>query len=445
MWVVSQSALLKQRALEIGFDLAGVAPLAAWHDLEFSRKWVEQGFGGEMQYLRNPKRHDPRRLLPGVKSVICVGLIYNTDYPYSTEAGREATGSRVPENGKEGRAQSSRDASGGVSNLDLQSPHGREPRAWISRYAWGKDYHEVMRPMLAEFCAILEAAAPGVTTRAFVDTGPVVERAFARYSGLGWVGKNTCLINQEKGSWFFLGVILTSLELQPDFPAADRCGSCTRCLEACPTGALVEPYVMDATRCISYFTIELKGSIPVEFRPAMGGNIFGCDICQDVCPWNGRRQSVAGGELQGNDQSAAARSRPGILEATSRPEFQPVTVALGRTRREHMASPGELAKDDARVTTDFSLFNPPLEALAALTEDDFRRVFRQSPVKRTKYRGWLRNLCVAMGNSGDRKFVPWLEEVRGHPDAVVREHAEWALERLNCAPSPSCTETPTSA
>ena len=144
-----------------------------------------------------------------------------------------------------------------------------------------------MRAKLEQLRAAVEELAPGVETRVFVDTGPVVERAFARFSGIGWMGKNTCIINQEKGSWFFLGVILTSLELAPDLPAPDRCGSCTACLEACPTGALVEPYVMDASRCISYFTIELKGSIPEQFRPKIGGNVFGCDICQDVCPWNG--------------------------------------------------------------------------------------------------------------------------------------------------------------
>jgi epoxyqueuosine reductase len=401
---VSLSELLKKRAIEIGFDLAGVAPIAAWQDLEFSRKWVEQGLGGEMRYLENPTRHDPLRLLPAAKSVICVGLIYNTDYPYSTEV-----------SGKGARSQES-DAA--------------EPRAWISRYAWGKDYHEVMRPMLEELRAAIEAEVPGAETRAFIDTGPIVERAFARYSGIGWMGKNTCLINQEKGSWFFLGVVLTSLELEPGFPAPDRCGSCTRCLEACPTGALIEPYVMDAKRCISYFTIELKGPIPEEFRPAIGSNVFGCDICQDVCPWNNRHLSIASGESQGSDQPSGASPQPRIIGTTSRPEFQPMLVTPDRASPEDSGTRREPPTDNAQRTMDFSLFNPPLDVLAVLTEDDFRRIFRQSPVKRAKHRGWLRNLCVAMANSGDARFTPWLEKLAQGDDAMLREHAEWALERL---------------
>jgi epoxyqueuosine reductase len=240
----------------------------------------------------------------------------------------------------------------------------------------------------------------------------VVERAFARLSGIGWMGKNTCLINQAKGSWFFLGVILTNLELAPDLPAPDRCGSCTRCIEACPTDALVEPYRMDASRCIAYFTIELKGSIPAEFRPAIGSNVFGCDICQDVCPWNARgsRQlSVVSGQVQGSRQPSALSHRPRSVPTTTASELQPLQIEL---------------------TTAFSLFNPSLEALAALSEDDFRRLFAHSPIKRAKFRGWLRNLCVVMGNSRDPRFVPWLERARTQPDPVVREHAAWALGRL---------------
>src|SRR5579862_420149 len=234
------AASLKQRALEIGFDLAGIAPPAAMRDLEFLPQWIDKGHAGEMRYLENPRREDPRRVLPSVKSFVCVGLIYNAPHPYSIEM----TGKADP----------------GAS------------RGWISRYAWGRDYHKVMRGKLEQLRLAIEQMSPGVETRVYVDTGPIVERAFARISGIGWMGKNTCLINQEKGSWFFLGVILTSLDLEPDAPAFDRCGSCTRCLEACPTGALTEPYVMDASRCIAYFNIELKGSIPVEFRTAMGGN-----------------------------------------------------------------------------------------------------------------------------------------------------------------------------
>ncbi len=387
------SATLKQRALEIGFDLAGVAPLAAWQDLEFARAWVERGFGGEMRYLQNPKRNDPRRVLPSARSIVCVGLVYNAPLPYSTEESQK-------------------------SKVD-------SPRAWISRYAWGRDYHEIMRTKLEQLRAATESLAPGAETRVYVDTGPIVERAFARFSGIGWMGKNTCLINEGQGSWFFLGVMLTSLELDPDPPAADRCGSCTRCLEACPTGALVEPYVMDASRCIAYFTIELKGAIPEQHRDKIGANVFGCDICQDVCPWNSRPLSVVSGSSQKGYQLAAIGHRPRDVATTGLPEFQPLQVEISRSQSVATDS-GPRPPDSAT----FSLFNPPLEALVSLTEEDFVRVFAHSPIRRAKYRGWLRNLCVAMGNSGDRRFVPWLQRACAHEDPVVREHARWAAARL---------------
>jgi epoxyqueuosine reductase len=405
---------IKERALEVGFDLVGVASLEAWNDLNFARHWVQRGYGGEMRYLSNPRRDDPRRVLPSVKSVICVGLVYNTDHPYSTKAGAEGI----------------RGAESGVLNPE---PEFRKPRAgaggprgWISRYAWGRDYHEVMRARLEQLRHAIESLAAGVETRVYVDTGPVVERAFARLSGIGWMGKNTCLINQTQGSWFFLGVILTSLEIEPDLPAPDRCGSCTRCLEACPTGALVEPYVMDASRCIAYFTIELKGSIPVEFRSKIGRNIFGCDICQDVCPWNfkSRGQGTGYREQRGKKEELKKRAA-----TTSLPEFQPMEIRL----QSQASCEAERTADDNHPTVAHrspSLFNPPLEALATLTEEDFRQIFARSPIKRAKYRGWVRNLCVAMGNAGDSRFVPWLERAARHPDPIVREHAQWALEQL---------------
>ena len=427
------ATVLKQRALEAGFDLVGVAPLAAWEDLGFSRRWVEQGYGGEMRYLENPKRDDPRRVLPSVKSVVCVGLVYNAPLPYSTEVSpqlsvvsSQSPEAADPESGTSLGESRSLAGSGSLGTTDnrLRSmdhePVGASPaRAWISRYAWGRDYHEVMRAKLESLRSAVEALDPGVETRVYADTGPVVERAFARYSGIGWMGKNTCLINEAKGSWFFLGVMLTSLELEPDLPAPDRCGSCTRCLEACPTGALVEPYVMDASRCIAYFTIELKGPIPREFRSNIGSNVFGCDICQDVCPWNSRQ--------------SAAFSRQSRQVATSElPEFQPMQVsAPAATVGQHTS----LASSPRPPAPAFSLFSPQIEDLASLTEDDFRRLFAHSPIKRAKYRGWLRNLCVAMGNSGDVRFVPWLDRARQHPEAVVREHAEWALERLAQGPA----------
>ncbi len=491
---IDLSKHIRVNALEAGFDLAGVAPLAAWQDLEFAKSWAEKGYGGEMAYLRNPKRADPRLILPSAQSVVCVGLVYDTPLPYSTEVGCQSSvvgsqlatnaspksgagnGQRTTNNERLAHARTlenpapktePRTPSAGNPESRVPSP---EPRAWISRYAWGHDYHQVMRSRLEQLRTAIEKLAPGVETRVYVDTGPIVERAFARLSGIGWVGKNTCLINQHKGSWFFLGVILTSLELGPDAPAFDRCGSCTRCLDACPTGALVEPYVMNASRCIAYLNIELKGSIPPELRPAIGANVFGCDICQDVCPWNGSSSFVVRGSLGGSETpDSKFETRKSKLETrvsrrraseTDLPEFHPLTVE--RTAASHRMVPPTADKsqttadheprttnyeqrttDNGQRTTDegprttnhepraFTLFNPRLEDLASLTEDDFRRIFRDSPIKRAKYRGWLRNLCVVMGNSGDSRFIPWLERtVREYDDALVREHAEWALLRL---------------
>jgi len=353
-----------------------------------------------------------------------------------------------------------------------------------------------MRARLEHLRAGIEELAPGVETRVYVDTGPIVERAFARLSGIGWMGKNTCLINQQKGSWFFIGVVLTSLEIDPDPPAFDRCGSCRRCLDACPTGALVEPYVMDASRCIAYLNIELKGSIPADLRPAVGANLFGCDICQDVCPWNrssglgarvsGDGPSFAVGSLlppaeDGNSKVETRKSEFGNAKTRRRapttqiPQFYPLTInradALRTTNNRQLRTDDETqttndeprtaesrvpATADGQLLTDheqprtnnaqrttkrepltWSLFNPKLEDLTSFSEDDFRRVFRDSPVKRVKYRGWLRNLCVAIGNSSDPRFLPWLERMRLHADGIVREHAEWAIDRLRQLPGPA--------
>jgi epoxyqueuosine reductase len=215
-------------------------------------------------------------------------------------------------------------------------------------------------------------------TRCYVDTGPLVERAFAARAGIGWTGKNTCIINQEKGSWMFLATMLTSLELEPSVPAADRCGTCTRCIDACPTDALIEPYKMDARRCISYLTIEKRGEIPVDLRSGLGNHLFGCDICQDVCPWN-RRAPV-----------------------TTAAEFQPRT----------------------------ELVNPLLTWIADMNQEGFLSAFRGSPIKRTKLSGLRRNAAIAMGNSGQREFIPQLERMAAEEDSNVAEHAQWALERL---------------
>jgi epoxyqueuosine reductase len=216
-------------------------------------------------------------------------------------------------------------------------------------------------------------------TRCYVDTGPIVERIYAKYAGVGWIGKNTCILNQKMGSWLFLGVILTSLELEPDLPAPDRCGSCTRCIDACPTDALVAPYQLDSNRCISYLTIEKHGMIAEDMRAGMGHEVFGCDICQDVCPWN--------------------RKAP----ATDAAEFQP---------RE-------------------GLVNPALEWLAGMSAAEFREKFRGSAVRRAKRSGLRRNAAIAMGNSGDRRFGPLLEKLKADEDAVVAESAEWAAKRLS--------------
>ena len=468
---------IKERALELGFDLAGIAPLDVWKDLEFSRQWVRKGFNGEMRYLENPKRFDPLLVLPSAKSVICVGMVYNAPFPYSTEVERNRSqDSEVRSQETEGRRQEEheigRPCRGGiaapmrrsepetgahrgpaptdrgqfpVSSFDfpfsnLHFPFSAPaPRAWISRYAWGRDYHEIMRAKLEQLRAAIKESAPEVETRVFVDTGPVIERAFAHFSGIGWMGKNTCIINQERGSWLFLGVILCSLELAPDLPAPDRCGSCTACLEACPTGALVEPYAMDASRCISYLTIELRGTIPNEFRAKMGSNVFGCDICQDVCPWNGSRQSAVFSFQQtpsGQSQSSDERkvTSPAVTKV---PNFHPMIVELTERRVPQGANPEQQTADYAERTlgsSGFSLFNPPLEALGSITEDDFRLNFAHSPIKRTKYHGWLRNLCVVMGNSADARFAPWLERIARHPDPIIREHAAWALDRLRGEP-----------
>jgi epoxyqueuosine reductase len=402
---------IKEAAIEIGFDLAGVAPIDVGHDLDFARQWVEQGRGGEMNYLRNPKRHDPRQVLPSAQSVVCVGLVYNSPVPYSTDLHSVPT---LPSlNGQ----QRSEELPSPAKNEGRNSSQGRDATAWISRYGWGRDYHKVMKRKLEALRRSIEALATGVETRVYVDTGPIVERAFARFSGIGWMGKNTCLINEGSGSWFFLGVVLTSLALRPDIPAFDRCGSCRRCIEACPTGALDQPYGMDASRCIAYLTIELKGSIPAELRAAMGVNVFGCDICQDVCPWNRpqRRPQVARPAAE-VESAAAGPKRPRNAAHTSIAEFLPKRIQAGSGQDE-----------DA---TEFSLFNPPLARLLGMTEDEFELNFSNTPIRRPKYRGFIRNACVAAANSGKRELLAVIEKLTSHRDPVIREHARWAAARL---------------
>ena len=335
---------IRELARECGFELAGVAAALPAADAERYREWVAAGFAGEMRYLvdrRAGVREDPRRLLESARSLVSVGKLYQTPWPHTT---------RFDEAG----------------------------RGWISRYAWGDDYHEVMRAGLEHLAARIaeRAGGAGFEWRAVVDTAPLLERSYARLAGLGWIGKNTCVINQQQGSWFFLGELLVSLEIAPDAPPPDRCGTCTRCIDACPTAAIIPGRGLDATRCISYFTIELRGAVPEEFREGVGAHVFGCDICQDVCPWN--------------------RRAPMTEEAAFAPRH----------------------------------FAPPLEEMARLDEGEFRAMFRGTPVSRSRWRGFLRNVAVAMGNTGDARYRPVLERLAASGDAVVAEAAGWALERI---------------
>src|SRR5271170_7687929 len=369
-----------EQARELGFDLCGVAPADAFPELAQFSVWLEQGHAGEMNYLSDARRVDPRLALDGARSLIVVALNYNAPQPYSTEQ----AGAREDDS----------------------------PRGWISRYAWGDDYHEVLREKLNTLVGRMHAQwTEPFGARAYVDTGPVVERVAAKYAGLGWLAKNTCLINEELGSWLFLGVILTTLELEASLgrgepPAADLCGNCTLCLDACPTQAFAAPYVLDARRCISYLTIELRGAIPEELRQAMGNAVIGCDICQDVCPWN--------------------RKSP----ATQLPAFQP--------RRIELLARAKSENGKAKMENGATLFAPELEWLASLSQEVFSRIFRGSAVKRAKWRGLVRNACVALGNSqmarGSEiraRIVPLLERLAASDDSLLAEHARWALQRLD--------------
>ncbi len=344
---------IKRLAAEAGFDLAGIAGVADTAEHRFFPGWIADGRAGEMKYLeaRNErgelKRASLANAAPWARSVVVCALNYNSGQPYSTHTDKTTQG-------------------------------------WISRYAWSqRDYHEVvlgkLRALEAGLLRMCEAQKiPAPRTWCYVDTGPVIERIFAQYAGIGWIGKNTCILNEHLGSWLFLAIMLTTLELTPDLPPPDRCGSCTRCLDACPTSAFPAPYQLDATRCISYLTIEKRGGIPEDLRSDMGRQVFGCDICQDVCPWN--------------------REAP----LTKAPELQ--------SRAE--------------------LVNPDLGWLAGLSLEEFREVFRGSPVKRARFTGLRRNVAIALGNSGEERFLPVLEELSRDEDGMVAEHARWALRRL---------------
>jgi epoxyqueuosine reductase len=380
-----RTAWICEQARTIGFDLCGVVPVAEMlAERDAFTRWFERGFAGEMKYLHDPRRLDPAAVLEGARSVIVLGLNYNAPQPYSTQI----------------------------------LPYDAAPRGWISRYAWGDDYHTVLGNMLNVLTCKMRAEIPeAFTARSYVDTGPISERTAALGAGLGWVAKNTLLIHPELGSWFFLAVILTTLELAPtvgpEGPVADGCGNCTLCIDACPTQAITEPYVLDARRCISYLTIELRGPIPEELRPGVGQMLFGCDICQDVCPWN-RKAPIA----------ATQNFRPREFS----PEFpSPSSIP----------SPAAPATEEFSGHTGHSLFSPALDWIASLSEPEFREIFRGSSIKRTKWRGLIRNACVALGNSNLRpaaerypRVVDVLSRLAAGSDALIAEHARWALGRL---------------
>ena len=337
---------IKTRAAELGFDLCGIAPAADFKELAFLREWLERGYAGEMSYMSRSadRRDDVRAVMPSAKSVICLGTVYNTDRPYSTEvAGTSA--------------------------------------AHIARYAWGDDYHDVIRQRMDVLLAWMrERDGVAFEARAYVDTGPVQERVYAQYAGLGWIGKNTCVINPEIGSWLFLSEIICNLALEPDPPALDQCGTCTLCIDSCPTDAIVQPYVVDATRCLSYLTIELKGEIPIDQRESIGNHAYGCDVCQEVCPWN---------------------AQPADADAPHSPWLPRATF-------------------DRRSIAD----------LWRTSDAELRAALKKSAMTRAGVRRLRRNVAVCAGATGDANALTALREVHEPTcdDPMVAEHVHWALE-----------------
>jgi epoxyqueuosine reductase len=330
-------AFVRHTAADLGFDDCRIAQAQRANHADDYLNWIQQEMHGDMAWMaRDPHRRcDPREVLPGCRSVICLGLNY---YPGTNET----------------------------------------PPDWkIARYAWNQDYHDLMWEKLRAFDAAL--TTQGGTQRYYVDTGPVLERDFASAAGLGWNGKSTVQIHRRFGTWLFLAEILTTLDLPHDPQSIDHCGKCTRCMVACPTAAIVAPHRVDARRCISYLTIENKGPIPVEFRRAIGERIYGCDVCLEVCPWN----------------KFAQTSREAIFHA-------------------HEA-----------------LFATKLRDFLALDDEAFRALFRHSPIKRIKRHRFLRNVCVALGNTGNHADLPALKLAAANPDPLIAEHAAWAIEEIN--------------
>jgi len=328
-------------ARELGFDscrIAAAVPPAHAH--EFG-DWLNEGAHGEMAYMARgaEKRRDPQNVLPGANSIIVLAINYFQGAQSVAETAAATTGR-------------------------------------IARYAWGDDHHHLISAKLKKIDNFLREF--GGEQKCYVDTGPILERDYAAEAGIGWHGKSTMLIDEELGTWFFLAEILTTLALPVDGPVRDRCGTCDRCIKACPTGAITGPHKLNARRCISYLTIELKGSIPLELRPLMGDRIFGCDDCLDACPWN-RFAKVS------RDSAFAARNS-----------------TIGFALRDYLR----------------------------LRETEFRSLFRNSPIKRIKRRGFLRNVCVALGNVGTREDLPALERAATDPEPLVAEHARWAITQI---------------
>lgn len=373
---------VRHLAQDCGFAAAGIAGVPAPDSPEDEEErtrfaaWIDEGHAGSMEYLKRRDdsgqlvRSSVRVALPWARSVIVCAANYNSETPRSIDPA-------LPTTGWIARYAITEQPSGQQASIGQPSAD-TETRP--------SDYHKILLRRLETLREGLTAEFGAFESRCFVDTGPVVERVYARYAGLGWIGKNTCLLNQQLGSWLFLGVIVTSLEAPADSAlrpilAADRCGSCTRCIDACPTDALTAPYQMDATRCIAYLTIEHRGPIAEEFRPGMGRQIFGCDICQDVCPWN---------------------RRAGRAAVAADPQLAPR---------------GEL-------------INPALDWLGAMDEAEYGRWFNGSPVRRAKFSGFRRNLAIAMGNSGQQRYRSLLEQWSADTDPVLADAASWAVEHL---------------
>jgi len=366
---------IKEYAYTLGFDSARITTAAALPEAErVIKERIAQGLMDGLPWFtaeRSEVSCHPDALLPGAQSIITLAMFYLTQQP--DEAQDDVA------------------------------------RGRISRYAWGTDYHELIKPKLQQFAAWLHEYArgelsDGVETRLFVDTGRMVDRAVAQRAGLGWYGKNTNILTKGWGSWVFLAEIVTNLPLQADTPVKTNCGSCELCLHACPTQALPAPYVLDTPRCISFLTIELRGSIPLELRPLMGNLIFGCDICQEVCPVNIVAEKRLGfRNMSGNKTDDALQNGHSPIKIKPRAEFKP---------RADVGS------------------SPELIPLLSLTEEQFRERFRLSPIRRTKRRGLLRNVCVALGNSGDQRAVPALITALHDNEPLIRGHAAWALGQL---------------